>query len=509
MPAMIQFANGARHLPGACINVQRNKSFRVKDNVMPALFKVGSAWPALVLAGLGALLLLGLAALVWNAPLNDWNDMRLATTFALARGIDPYGTTESLLSSFKPPLAFASYLPAALFSNADSAVRAASLWSVLLTLATGIAILWRLLPGRVPGMAVLFAALACCGPGLSMVGVVHADAPMVAFAGLAAYWLQRGLRDWPAADGRRALAVAAGWLVTAVMTKLNALPLLLAAPLLVWHGAGTAALRWFCLWLLAGMLLAAGLVWLLFDGPMYLYKVFLNGAAHYPAQPSLQVPVLTLLPTLLLLLVTALWGARGVAIRVFLGFGVALLLAGVIGVLKPGGAANHLAIPQWFLALAACLALAQTPLAALGARWRPRLATVLVAAVLLTGSWMQLRLLWSLRSYAVAHAPLKELDRLLAADATRLLVPTRPLRLWLHGGWLGDSLGGMQDFLAGGRSAHAPLRSTAAVLLVPNYAMDANRTCAHAAAFYRLRFDCATASTGPTIQLARFERQAD
>jgi hypothetical protein len=189
-----------------------------------------------------ALAAVACAVFLWSewciAPDVQWNGMRLAPAFAIARGINPYTDPDSMTPlldwTYGPVLPMA-LLPSAWMPTLGWAYVAALAVQTLVVLAP-IAVLLRSL-----GMS----PLACAFGTVLAVGVLSADPSTGPFwrgvhvdgfaLGLMLVSIACVLRTPPSASSRHVGAVCAA---AAMFSKQIAVPIVLAAPLIVWRRVG-------------------------------------------------------------------------------------------------------------------------------------------------------------------------------------------------------------------------------------------------------------------------------
>jgi hypothetical protein len=351
----------------------------------------------------------GLCREVAIAPFWEWNNVRLAPAFAIARGFELYSRPAhgAALSAMYGPVSAVAYLPATLAASP----------TVALLVAGGLALAYDFLPvlalflrasGRrdPPGRgtaAISLSAFAVFGivsldlPSLNYsAGRVHADAPAL---GLAMAACVATLEGWAGAS-----AVLAG---LSVLTKQTMLPIVVVLPVWVLLTTGRRALGRYLLGLAlgGGLLLAATLAW--FDARGLLFNV-LTVPGRYPWKgrfpTNLMHSELGLLREGLFFLVALTAGAvllfswadagDGPSWRRRLAenpwcligsVGVAMIPISVLGFVKEGGVVNAYSPTTYFLAAAFFLMAAQRlrpePRAAPRPEVRRLLATLAIVGV--------------------------------------------------------------------------------------------------------------------------------
>ncbi|HEX8202124.1 MAG TPA: hypothetical protein VF590_16735 [Isosphaeraceae bacterium] len=337
----------------------------------------------------------GLVREVVIAPSWEWNNVRLAPAFALARGLEIYSRPGrgAALSTMYGPISAVAYLPATLASSP----------TVALLVGCGLSLGYYFLPvvalyaiasrrGRSPSpswgeasatepgdgsTASFLYAFAVFGivsldlPSLNYsAGRVHADAPALGLAMAACGALLAG---------RDGASAALAWL--SVLTKQTMLPIVAVLPIWVLLTAGRRAFGRYLLRLAlaGGLLLAATLAW--FDARALAFNV-LTVPGRYPWKgrfpTNLMHAELGLLRECLIFLVALIAGAvprrsrgdggggpprrRRLAENPWclLGIvGVAMIPVSVLGFVKEGGVENCYSPTTYFLAAAFVLMAAQ------------------------------------------------------------------------------------------------------------------------------------------------------
>jgi hypothetical protein len=325
----------------------------------------------------------GLFREVYVSPFWEWNNVRLAPAFAIARGFEIYSQPAhgAALSTMYGPVSAVSYLPATLAASPTAALLVASVLTLTYYfLPVGTLFLRgsgrRDPPGRETVAPFLY-AFAVFGivsldlPSLNYsAGRVHADAPALGLAMAACVALLRG---WGGAS------VLLAWL--SVLTKQTMLPIVAVLPLWVLLTTGGVAFGRYLLKLALGgaLLLAATLMW--FDARGLVFNV-LTVPGHYPWKgrfpTNLMRSELGLLRECLFFLVALIAGAVRLSSRADAGdgpswrrrlaenpwclvgsVGVAMVPVSVLGFVKEGGVVNCYSPTTYFLAAAFFLMAAQ------------------------------------------------------------------------------------------------------------------------------------------------------
>ena len=200
---------------------------------------------ALFLCPAAAYLSLTLAALkVVQAPDNDWEAARLAPAVGLLSGAKIYvgpGGAGALMGTTSPPVAYLAYAPAGLFGRVTHAIIAGSCISLALYLAPAAVLgFW---PGRggstLLGVACLVVLLQASLASKSLAFAafnIHAEAPTLAFAALAALPLY--LRRGGVPTSQVAYLASAGFASMAIWSELAAWPAVAALPVWVFATRG-------------------------------------------------------------------------------------------------------------------------------------------------------------------------------------------------------------------------------------------------------------------------------
>jgi hypothetical protein len=179
---------------------------------------------------------------VYTAPMWEWNNVRLAPAFAIARGFPLYPTQRAgaTLSAMYSPLSSVAYLPATLGRSPTAAMTIAGALTLAFYFLPALPLFLRGAPGKdgVPGRAGAAAALAFAVFGLVSLDMpslsysatrVHADAPALGLSMASCAALALGRGRWRPATDLLSCALAA----LSVLAKQTALPVVVVLPLWV------------------------------------------------------------------------------------------------------------------------------------------------------------------------------------------------------------------------------------------------------------------------------------
>ncbi len=335
-----------------------------------------------------ALLLLLLAAQaisgILYAPTFVWNELRLARSMALLRGVSLYPAREGaspIIGTLHTPVSHCLYLAVAWLRSPTALLLAGSTFTLLLVFAPLAWVTWRSTAGaggRFPALAAFlfagFLILQTPGP-FHVATMIHIDAGVVLFGAIAGGVF---------ANPRRAITVAQVWIagaacVLATGCKQTAAPIVLAVAAFVAIAAGRKMLAHFCAAVgAAGIALGLAILSCVPARDFLFNTVTL--AAHRPLkQYWMEILVvffrdskLESLPAIfpLLLLGIFAWGERerGHGIRdyvlanrwlAFVGIALVLWPVTVKAMVTVGSDVNHIGIVEYFVFLAAAMAIAQ------------------------------------------------------------------------------------------------------------------------------------------------------
>jgi hypothetical protein len=298
------------------------------------------------------------------APWDNWNAARLAPTFALARGYNPYAAFDHgpILSTIYTPLSYLAYLPAVFFREPLPAVRFGSFLSVLFALTPALLIHFQASERRAFGKKINAAAAAFFGlltiyspPLRYSVYAIHVDAFALGAAAVACFSL---LLFTESGDKKHFFAAALFTAVSlAAKQTMIMLPLALSFYLLLLKKKSSAA--YFLLW--AALLFA---VIMLVSGLAFGFQTLWFHTIQIPGHHTLQINRLPsivsyflywLLPFALILSACRrnLKDARWTPYFIIAVFNLPLFL---LSRLKEGGDVNNDSLVIYFLAIAATLA---------------------------------------------------------------------------------------------------------------------------------------------------------
>jgi hypothetical protein len=336
------------------------------------------------LPALDALIAIALFVIVKAQPLDLWNDVRLARTFAIYHGFALYpgaDTTGPILGALHMPVSHLLFGPAVLAPSPTSAIFVACLIAVALII---LPLIWLFcFPGFVRPRnlhSALFALTACgfliitCGSfGGSTFKMVHTDAAAVGFAAIAAgilYSIRTPL-TW------RRLLLSALCATLSIGAKQTMFPLVVGLCLFLLVADGLRpTLRYVLCLITCGLAFAAFCLVLFRPARDFLFNT-VTLATHRPGRGGglFDFPVYkeSLTPTLPWALCIAafvlLWlfrngsakGLRGIFSEqrwlVFPIVGLLLVPSTIKARMTIGGAENHTAILSFFFFVGICLAL--------------------------------------------------------------------------------------------------------------------------------------------------------
>lgn len=379
------------------------------------------AAPAAVLATIGALAYLWLG---WCAfPLSNWNELRLAPTFALVHGVTLYPSLDGgpLSTWIYGPVGLLVNLPATLAHSAIGAVQTAGAMN-LLTLVIPLAVVcFGFADLRARGWSTCLFALALSVLLLPATALQFqvADHTAIALGLLACVTLARSA-------GRHVL-LAAALCALAIWAKQTAIFLLPALACWLWSiGERTAARRFLgwsalfggAIFVVCGLAFGFSALWLnLVTIPAHLPW---GDAADKLARRAPQLALQLGLPLVLLALLrrSGRWPARDTETGRFLGIvlcaAVASIPLGLPAFFKVGGDLNAL---HWWFYLVPALA------AAWLARGLPPVVSLLLAVVVLLARIPEFRSLPATpQTAALAHA-----ERIARANPGTMWFPYNPL----------------------------------------------------------------------------------
>jgi len=322
---------------------------------------------------------------ILNAPLEEWNFLRLVAPFALVSGQRLYYPAGDgpLISGLNAPFQPLSFLPATLASTPTTAVYLGTLTAGCLALVPLVlSIVWGQGKKQSKVFSILGASLALClifrSPSLRLSSfLIHADAPALGFACLSGLALFLKLKS-----RTKVYLVSAILAVIASYSKITLSPILVALPLYLWITEGLrAALRYFIVLMSTLIAITTGL-FLIFGSSALIFNVQssvqsdwvanLYRAEGYAVGNFAKIKVLfaalnEVVQGYYFLMALAL-GFLGVQFQkgnlrkpslttLSIIFSVLLLPGSLMGRVKAGGALNTLSPTLYFLVLATPLAL--------------------------------------------------------------------------------------------------------------------------------------------------------
>lgn len=331
-------------------------------------------WPLLdrflaSLVAVGFLVLAGICISgILRAPFFGWNGARLAPTFALVNGYRLYypDGTGPVLNTIYGPVTALAYLPATLAESPTFALITASVVSLILVCAPP---LWLMRQGSVGLPAFLcFGLLAMHSyPVKYAAFCVHADAPALGLAGLAAaaIYLRKDANEW------KLLGVSAVLAVLSVWAKQTMLLMPVALAVCVWWLFGTVSFRRYLL-LLCGIGATVTVVFVLLFGWEPLFFNLVEVPSRHPWQGNRMGCLLQAVQELsissvfpLAIIVTGFcicrrWGGSIGRWPVFAVVGMFNIPAALLNLVKAGGDLNALNLTVYFWLLASTLLLLET-----------------------------------------------------------------------------------------------------------------------------------------------------